>query len=54
MNGIIASAGGRAPLRVKNADTLRRISFARFLSRLSRSDSLSRSRSLLVNPLRRQ
>jgi len=51
MNGIIASAGGRAPLRVKNADTLRRISFARFLSR---SDCLSRSRSLLVNPLRRQ
>src|SRR5437867_6618885 len=37
----------------KKADALRRISLARFSSRFSRSNSLSRSRSVLVNPARR-
>src|SRR5207344_3311700 len=37
----------------KKADALRRISFARFSSRFSRSSSLSRSRSVLVTPARR-
>src|SRR6476620_9722056 len=37
----------------KKADALRKISFARFNSRFSRSSSLSRSRSVLVTPARR-
>jgi hypothetical protein len=37
---------------VKNADALRKISFARFNSRTSRSSSFIRSRSVVVSPAR--